>query len=405
MSGSSDSTSVTRLPSAHETDGGLDAERARLRKREETHRTMPDYGHFIVTRPGSEKLERRMNRKMREMKSLDPANDSERIRALREDIAILASRVFKIVGRGVTGDFDNTYDDILIPTMESFDASRGTPFSWYFRRTYALRRKDSLNASDQFNHDAPFLDDVYGEPSEEETFSWVWKSNSATRGIEGGRDAEIAPESVLRKSADYEAISSFDKLEQREKSIYDVYGQVDLDDLSREQIAAAEDASQAAVFIQAIALQNSFLDHIDDGVAHTPQTRMYRRMFFTEELTFIVKRVANFEECRPLQRHEREAFDASEPPFQDRYTVGKYRSIKALWEGSLRESVGSTKIRKIKKPGDEGYDETAVWKLPNVLFQDYIEDAFGVRVGGGAISNQRENYRQNCGTLRRQLGM
>ena len=368
-------------------------ERERLREREKGYKTAPDYGHFIITRPNSERFERRMNRKVKEIKRLNPESDSERIRALREDVAILAFKVFKIVGRGVIGDTDDTYINLIVSAVDSFKLSEKTEFSHYFRSTYARRRKTPLNANDQFNYDASYMADGFRESSDD-SFDWLWDTKAAAQKRKGGRDAELEPEYSLRDDADYAAISAFDELGKEERNILAVCGATDLDELSREQIAAAENARQAAAFVDVLTLLDAFQNHRDDNVTHTSKQKLYRRLFFTEDLTFSVKKLANREECVPFEHHERDAMRLVEIPFQDCYTSEQCRSIASLWACPLKDEAFGARIREIRRPGDSGYDETKTWTLPAELFQEYLRLILHEEVSRSQISNQRKNYRK-----------
>ena len=292
------------------------------------------------------RIERRINALARQKCRFDPVMDADRISSLKLEYLALCIKFFRVKGKGLTGSYDDTLLELLYEAWDRYDAEKGK-IVHYIRNVYGKR---VVSAG---NKEKKRLDKLTDYPDEETDGDGFSRSEAKNLRLiaEASRQSALASE------------DNFDEEIQR----------------------------TSAAFLEVVSLVTGMLDHVEDGVYHTPTTKLYVRMCFTESLTRTVKREAAVDTAQLIYgKHEREAFRAAELPFLDSFMVEVCRTVRALWSSAMREGCGEI-FRVIDKNTvvvNEG------WKLPNKVFLDYLANEKGKDVSAGVISQQRAKFRK-----------
>ena len=361
--------------------------------------------HSILTREGTEKLERRMNRKAREYASLDSEKDYARRSLLRTQVFELAVRIFEIAGKGVSGGVDSLLLETLDWVLSHYNPSQGK-FSYYVRFRYAMQRKNPVLVRDQINYDVESLDTLYGAMTGADdlgfqsvgdlaaTITNPWIQPGGVQAGGGESEEPVYSEFAADVAGEYDSseFSEGPRISQEDRL---------LEGLSLEDASISDDLqSEEAFYIEFLSLVISFLEHAPNARDYTDVQKLYMRMLFTESTTRAVKERSTYEDCAPIARHERETFSAMELPFLDGFTVDVCRTILALWQTKLRDGF------KAIIPDDYSSENRAqragrsIWRLPNSYWCDYIETAGFPRVGSSTISEQRAKFKRMLEELR-----
>ena len=347
---------VTRLERAYPTEESLDEYRREERERDSA--IMPFYGHSLHTRVGMEDVERQMNEAAIEYYMNAPALDvrePERSAAehrLRGAVVNRALKLFVVKGVGVENGIDDLFNDLLYGTdtkkslIESFDPMKGR-FGDYFRSTYKKRTKTALNKNDE-------------------------RYAKSARYDESERDSD----------ADCRDNASAREFNRRRARL----------DRDLDEFTAVRDSSDDArnrveeSLVEALVLVIGFLAHRDDGRDNTPERKMYRRVFFAEQMLWMIKRESSEYACEPYRRHENAIFCAMDLPFVDFCLADVCRAVLAIWRTDLKDGFG------VIHREDEHW-KGAKWKVPNPKVIEFLDAEYGVTVGSSALSAHRKEIR------------
>ena len=304
-----------------------------------------EYTH-VLTSKDKPRIERRINALARQKCRYDLEKDRDRISSLKLEYLALCIDFFKVKGSGVSGPYDDTLLDILYEAWDRYDAEKGK-IVHYIRNVYSKR---VISAG---NKEKRRWDKLAEYPNEEPDGDSFSRSEAKNLRLVAEASSQVA--------------------------------------LASENDFTKEAQRTSAAFLEVVSLVTGMLDHVEDGVYHTPTTKLYVRMCFTEALTRTVKREAAVDTAQMMYgKHEREAFRATELPFLDSFMVEICRTVRALWGSALREGCGEI----FRTIGVDKVEVNEGWKLPNKVFLDYLSNEKGKDVSAGLISQQRAKFRK-----------
>lgn len=145
------------------------------------------------------------------------------------------------------------------------------------------------------------------------------------------------------------------------------------------------DATLFCLFTTAILLLPQRLH----GRANNPAKLMAYRMFFTDDMTSLLK--VECEQLGVYSQHERDLFRAMDLPFLDFYMESLCRTVSALAAGKLKRYSALV---------DGRSDTETKCPLPQDVYVSFLKRTEDREISLGALSQQRTAYRKYLGQVR-----
>lgn len=278
---------------------------------------------------------------------------------IRNKLCKLCVEYFYVTGDDLNGNVDDgILSDLILKAIDKYDPKKkDASLVHYIVKVYPLRVKDEGRRQENEGDNLVSLDE---------------------HAIDESHDARMADEASDFVDAGYggNLLGGEDLLESGEP---DVEG---------------EDLAEENLYLRLLVELEAFLDH--QNLNHDDRSRLYRRMVFTERITYAVKSQPNISGCQAIERHEKDTFARMELGFLDTFMANETRTVSDLYSGEMVNGYAD-KIRRLSQSmikyaeGGRTKPPGIAW-LPNDAYQGYLEERYGIKVTSSAISRQRKQF-------------